>query len=329
MEMNNFVVSYETNKCEKCYRTFKYAASLRSHMELHDAGVLFNCRICSQPNDDKESLRLHVLEMHTDKKTREMILSQEKHEKRDYKCYVCSRTFKHAASLRTHLEFHAAGVLFNCSICNKPHESKESLKLHEEMHTVENSGRQTYTCVGDEKYICNICNMCCPGISAVKEHVKSHTTEKQYECFICESKFKHEGALVMHMHKHTGYHPPIEPPVSGQEFIQSSHHVDQDPVHTDQKQFKITSVRTKHTKTHRRVQPYTYSGGLPDSRVSDLKLFNEDEQLHEQSPPDESDNSSSGRALRKSTSIQKRSLPNKDSLKKKTKKAGIDTSTSC
>ena len=54
---------------------------------------------------------------------------------------------------------------------------------------------------------CSVCGYVCSKMSGLRDHMRSHTGERPFECQYCVKTFKHTSHLYRHMrtlHNHTG-----------------------------------------------------------------------------------------------------------------------------
>ncbi len=129
----------------------------------------------------------------------------------DYPCDVCGLKYRSHGELKYHMGKHSGELPYKCRKCNKRFSSEDARDSHDRK-----SHRQ---------YICENCgyNATCP--KALSRHLTTHFKDNQsemkrdkpickpqhrpynYECSVCEAKYRSQGELTYHMGKHTGELP--------------------------------------------------------------------------------------------------------------------------
>ncbi|CAL4149138.1 unnamed protein product, partial [Meganyctiphanes norvegica] len=74
---------------------------------------------------------------------------------------------------------------------------KEDIDINEERNHI-----RTHT--EEKQYQCSQCGKVCSKISHLKRHMRTHTGEKPYKCSICSKCFSQNTNLVRHQTTHTG-----------------------------------------------------------------------------------------------------------------------------
>ncbi|XP_030036746.2 gastrula zinc finger protein XlCGF57.1-like [Manduca sexta] len=161
--------------CTSCSYTTPHSQTLTNHMRRHNGERPYSCE-CGKTFTQSSSLAAH-------RKT---------HSNTTYfTCSVCGKQFKHAFTLKNHLNVHERGN-FSCSICQKVLKSKQSLRTHMQRHY-------------------NICNYNCEDCgntfvtsAELLNHRKKHNVEKKVECHLCGYKTNSKKNLIIHLKRHTG-----------------------------------------------------------------------------------------------------------------------------
>ena len=81
-------------------------------------------------------------------------------------------------------------IISVCEICEKQFDSQKNLKMHKYTHS--------YTSKGDIGQTCQKCNFECDTIESMEIHLGKCNVE-EFECGLCESKFKSEEEIDTHL----------------------------------------------------------------------------------------------------------------------------------
>lgn len=101
--------------CEHCGMSFKTAASLKSHSDVHSEEKPYTCGYCDKAFRKKNSLISHE-RVHTGE--------------RPYICKYCGKSFAQHAPLRAHERGHTGEKPYVCTQCGARYTKKISLKNH-------------------------------------------------------------------------------------------------------------------------------------------------------------------------------------------------------
>jgi hypothetical protein len=90
--------------------------------KFRNKNIEFVCDFCGLKNKRKDSLRKHILRMHSDFK--------------NYQCNFCSMKFKLKVHLRRHNKTHtdADEFSFKCKFCENKFKTEDCLRLHKAVH---------------------------------------------------------------------------------------------------------------------------------------------------------------------------------------------------
>ena len=113
------------------------------------------------------------------------------HKKKEpYKCPVCSKEFQTSYLLERHIDSHSGHKPFVCPVCDKTYTSSKDLHIHIQTHFPKHlaRGAKKFSELSMDKrcestkavhaqsssYICEICGICFPFQTDIKEHMKVH-----------------------------------------------------------------------------------------------------------------------------------------------------------
>ncbi|XP_005104225.2 uncharacterized protein LOC101860911 [Aplysia californica] len=254
---------------------------------------VFVCGSCGQTFGDKDSLRQHVTERHTEGETNAAFICSEcgscfsqrnqltRHElthsdrHRPHQCSQCQATFTQLSSLKAHLSSHSGERLHKCTECDASYMRKENLKLHmKQSHKSHPDGSPTLdpTSQGQEKgdgsnqFSCSSCEKKFSSIASLKSHVKVHNKRESFQCDKCEASFTFALAFERHKLTHKKGKQMAKCEVCGSEFTRQSNLKKHMMIHTGQKPFTCevcgSSFTQKanlqvHMRTHTGEKPYT------------------------------------------------------------------------
>ncbi|XP_075989248.1 uncharacterized protein LOC142985138 isoform X3 [Anticarsia gemmatalis] len=175
---------YNNYVCDDCGDTFLTATRLKQHAKIHAAGK-FPCSICN--------------------KTFKLAKYQLKHEhlvhklQPKFKCNYCEERFFGEYLRHVHLlEAHKDKVkIITCEICGKTYTWRAYYVAHKKKkHSDE-----------PKKLSCTFCDKKYFDSYDLREHMITHSSEKQFTCDICDKKLISSGSLRHHMaiHKRKGH----------------------------------------------------------------------------------------------------------------------------
>jgi transcription elongation factor Elf1 len=171
--------------CPLCSRS-KLSTSLEAFNESH---------VCPKNPNKKRGKKVYVCSI-CEKSCRDVV-DWRRHElthsnERPFACEMCGKTYKAERLLKDHLAGHTA--LIDCEFCQLKIEGTDNYKEHVKL-------------VHQEKVGCTVCRMTFLGQKRLENHMRIHSSEKQFVCEICGVSYPFQKSLFNHMnlvHKEIG-----------------------------------------------------------------------------------------------------------------------------
>lgn len=218
---------YSSNKtCPVCSKTFRRAAAMRRHQEIHDANrdLKYKCAYCDKRFRDQYDMNRHSMRVH---EKGDMHLSTKEEDSGDActsdlldnkNCSLCGKYFARQVDMERHMKSHSEDRPYKCCFCEKKFKNPYVLKRHQaeicksreqkrpKKKEVLQSNLQPPSEVTTDGKICPICNKILPCTADIAKHLRSHSEERPFICVTCEKGFKYKDTLKKHqiIHGHEG-----------------------------------------------------------------------------------------------------------------------------
>ncbi|KAI5748045.1 hypothetical protein M8J77_021303 [Diaphorina citri] len=146
------------HSCDVCGKVFSCPTNLTVHKRVHTGEKPFVCESCGKSFSQHSSLFIHKM-IHTQRQYR-------------YECSHCQKKFFRNSKLTSHLKTHSDLRPYECDICNASFKTNYERKKH-----------RIYVHSETRPYQCNLCNASFKRPGHLKQHGKTHNTEK-YTCLV-------------------------------------------------------------------------------------------------------------------------------------------------
>lgn len=219
------------------------------HKDPASHGKEYQCSECPRAYALEQTLQRHMRQEHGKVKVRQSKLLP---------CEQCEKMFRSRYQLQRHMQQHLPmpnRKLYPCTSCGKKFTTSASAQSHAQYMHQEERPRPV---------ICEQCGVAVHSLSALKEHLLSHTDYAPYECDVCKKCFKSVSRLKHHKETHDP-HKYICPECGMQLNSRATlnrHRL----VHTDQMQhkcdycgreFKRAKALKNHLILHTGLKPYS------------------------------------------------------------------------
>ncbi|XP_041372535.1 uncharacterized protein LOC121385813 [Gigantopelta aegis] len=257
LHMQNKHENEKRHKCFVCKKRFRKLENLKKHARKHRS---LNCRLCDKNFLTERKTQQHMEKFHKNDK-RVMKITKRK-EKRKLECSECGKKFCFKYDLEEHTRLHTGESIYKCTICSKIFSREYHLNIHTMKHTGEKrfkcdecgepftSGRklknhriEQHGASEADIFKCAICQREFSDRNTMKKHVKSHSSEKPYECQTCGRRYQYSWNLKIHEKSaHTG-DMPFKCRFCQKMFTHRRDYRDHVRSHTDNLPFKCHEAR--------------------------------------------------------------------------------------
>jgi hypothetical protein len=178
----------------------------------------------------------------------------------DFNCSDCGSSYKTKSAFEKHQEMKHGpnAVKFICAQCGKEFKEKQILKNHERTHLPDELKLKHPCTICGKKFVnnhclkihiarihekvalhtCELCGKGCITKSDLNWHKDSHTQERNFECDICQLKFKSTNSLRLHKRRHFNHDKIITCPICSKEFHSPAALSNHKLVHSNIKRYK-------------------------------------------------------------------------------------------
>ncbi|XP_043222350.1 zinc finger protein 2-like [Amphibalanus amphitrite] len=111
-----------------------------------------------------------------------------------HQCAECGRQFASRRRLTDHQRGHAGG--WTCQICDKVFRHPSSLQHHRRQHEWQAPAA-----------VCPICSLSLSSAAHLRDHLRTHSDERPFQCRSCPRAFRQASTLRVHSRIHSGERP--------------------------------------------------------------------------------------------------------------------------
>ncbi|CAG9574914.1 unnamed protein product [Danaus chrysippus] len=210
--LNTHMVEHFSNyTCDVCGVCFLEKPRLDAHLKRHKDDERHTCEVCGKVFKSNHYKDMHVDIVHKKKaiircpRCDECFMSyalKNKHlteahgQKRTYPCNLCDKVYNRQKTLTEHQRRNHQKVLkHQCEYCDQRFYLPSRLKEHIATHT------------GERNFRCEYCDKSYPRLKSLQYHIRTHTNDRRYRCHICGQAFIQNASLKSHIKSH---HPECD-----------------------------------------------------------------------------------------------------------------------
>ncbi|XP_023939774.2 zinc finger protein 25 [Bicyclus anynana] len=210
--LNTHMVEHFSNyTCDVCGLCFLEKPRLDAHLKRHKDDERHTCEVCGKVFKSNHYKDMHVDIVHKKKaiircpRCDECFMSyalKNKHlteahgQKRTYPCNLCDKVYNRQKTLTEHQRRNHQKVLkHQCEYCDQRFYLPSRLKEHIATHT------------GERNFRCEHCDKSYPRLKSLQYHIRTHTNDRRYRCHICGQAFIQNASLKSHIKSH---HPECD-----------------------------------------------------------------------------------------------------------------------
>lgn len=202
----HMVEHYGNYTCDVCGALFMEESRLKLHLNTHEYRK-YSCDLCDKIFTTQSAKDAHVEGIHEKipivgcskcdslfytyaEKYKHM---RETHDEKDqqYPCTKCDKVYNRKKSLNEHYRrCHLKLYRHQCEYCLQKFFTPLLLRDHLTTHT------------GEKNYRCEFCEKSYPRLKALQQHIRIHTNDRRFKCNVCNSAFIQKVSLKCHMKSH-------------------------------------------------------------------------------------------------------------------------------
>lgn len=183
-------------QCYDCGEYFRTKCKLRVHWKkMHYAQSCI--RVCPRCRLSFKSLKAY--QNHMEKVTKtcialgdELIRIEGEGKNRIFYCKECEYKSTYLANIIHHCARHSGKRQYQCKLCPRGFIQYASMSKH--MEYTHKQFKHIMTC--------HFCGKLIKGIDTINRHLKTHTSERKFQCDICKKSYKTKFSLVNHLQTH-------------------------------------------------------------------------------------------------------------------------------